>query len=314
MVQRVDPHPKPRPRFIEPMECQRVAKLPEGERWVYEPKQDGYRVIGVIDGGTAVLHSMSGLNYTGKYPHIAEALNWLKLRGAVFDGEVVALDESGRANFQELQSARLSRLPIVYYVFDVLHLQGRDLLDRPLSERREHLEELATRFSDPLRLNPSFKVPLPAFIEQVRRLQLEGIVAKRLDSIYVPGQESDRWRKHRFNQEDEFVIGGYVRGGRNFSSLVVGEYRGKDLYYVKRVAAGFTPHLREETFEALRGLETRKCPFVNLPEPNRSGHGLDAEKMRECVWLKPERKCELEFVERTKGGRLRHAEFRRLVG
>jgi ATP-dependent DNA ligase len=188
------------------------------------------------------------------------------------------------------------------------------LLDLPLSERRVQLEELATRFSDPLRLNPSFKVPLHRFIEQVRRLQLEGIVAKRLDSIYVPGQESDAWRKHRFNQEDEFVIGGYVRGGRNFSSLAVGEYRGTDLYYVKRVAAGFTRHLRDEVFEALHGLETPKCPFVNLPEPNRSGHGLTTEKMRECVWLRPERKCELEFVERTKGGRLRHAEFRRLTG
>ncbi|HKR85633.1 MAG TPA: hypothetical protein VJS37_15850, partial [Terriglobales bacterium] len=108
MVQRVDPHPKPRPRFIEPMECQRVANLPEGERWVYEPKQDGYRVIAVIDGSTTVLHSMSGLNYTNKYPHIAEALKWLKLREAVFDGEVVALDESGKASFQELQNARLT--------------------------------------------------------------------------------------------------------------------------------------------------------------------------------------------------------------
>lgn len=314
MVQRVDPHPKPRPRFIEPMECQRVAKLPEGERWVYEPKQDGYRVIAVIDGNASLLYSMSGLNYTSRYPHIAEALKWLKLREAVFDGEVVAIDASGRPNFQELQNARLTKLPIVYFVFDLLHLHGQDLLDQPLSERRRELEKLAAGFSDPLRLNPSFQVPLSAFVAQVRKLGLEGVVAKRLDSIYVPGQESDSWRKHRFNQEDEFVIGGYVRGGHNFSSLVVGEYRGTDLYYVKRVAAGFTPHLREEVFGALHGLETKKCPFANLPEPNRSGHGLTAEKMRECVWLKPERKCELEFVERTKGGRLRHAEFRKLIG
>jgi len=108
MVQRVAVHPQPRPRFIEPMECQRVAKLPDGEQWVYEPKQDGYRVIAVIDGSTSVLHSMSGLNYTAKYPHVAEALKWLKLKEAVFDGEVVALDESGKANFQELQNARLT--------------------------------------------------------------------------------------------------------------------------------------------------------------------------------------------------------------
>jgi ATP-dependent DNA ligase len=148
----------------------------------------------------------------------------------------------------------------------------------------------------------------------VRRLGLEGIVAKRANSVYIPGKISDGWQKHRFNQEGEFVIGGYVSGGRNFSSLIVGEYRGEDLYYMKRVVAGFTPHLRDEVFEELRGLRTKKCPFVNLPEKSQSGHGQTAEKMAECVWLKPERRCELEFVERTAGGRLRHAAFRRLVG
>src|SRR5437762_13745745 len=117
-------------------------------------------------------------------------------------------------------------------------------------------------------------------------------------SFYLPGKTSDAWQKHRFSEDAVFVIGGYVRGGSNFSSLVVGEYRGKDLYYVKRVTAGFTPHLRQQVYEALRGLETPKCPFVNLPEPNRSGHGLTAEKMRECTWAKPELRCELEIVER----------------
>src|SRR5437588_7903590 len=191
MVQHVARSPKPRPRFIETMECKRVPKLPEGDAWVYEPKQDGYRIIAVIDGSASLLYSMSGLDYTKKYPHIAQALKWLKLREAVFDGEVVALDESGRPDFQELQNARLTRLPIVYFIFDVLHLQGRDLLDRPLSERRRELEELAPRFADPL-LNPSFNVSLAAFTEQVRKLRLEGIVvAKRSDSIYIPGKESE---------------------------------------------------------------------------------------------------------------------------
>ena len=113
MVQRVAVTSKLRPRFIEPMECKRVPKLPEGDAWVYEPKQDGYRIIAVIDGTSSQLFSMSGLNYTAKYPHIAEALKWLKLREAVFDGEVVALDEAGRPNFQELQNARLTKLAII---------------------------------------------------------------------------------------------------------------------------------------------------------------------------------------------------------
>ena len=177
MVQRAAVSPKSRPRFIEPMECKRVSKLPEGDAWVYEPKQDGYRIIAVIDGASPLLFSMSGLNYTAKYPHVAEALKWLKLKEAVFDGEVVALDPSGRPNFQELQNARLTKLPIIYYVFDLLHLRGRDLLDRRLSERRNQLEQLAADFADPVRLNPAFHVSLADFEATVRKLGLEGIVA-----------------------------------------------------------------------------------------------------------------------------------------
>lgn len=313
MVQRGERNPKPRPRFIEPMECTRVAKLPGDPDWQYEIKQDGYRAIAVVDGNSVSVYSFSAKDYSRDFPEIVFALKEAKLGKAVLDGEIVALDEQGRARFQELQNRKKRRLPIVYYVFDLLHYAGRDTLGLPLLTRRQILEGIAKHFSDPVRLNPIFRTELSLLIEQVKRLQLEGVVAKRVNSIYLPGKLSDAWQKHRFNQEAEFVIGGYVRAGRNFSSLVVGEYRGKDLYYVKRVAAGFTSHLRDEVFDELRSLETRKCPFANLPEPSRSGHGLTAEKMRECVWLKPERRCELEFVERTASGRLRHATFRRLV-
>jgi len=296
------------------MECKRVPNLPEGDAWVYEPKQDGYRIIAIIDGNSSQLFSMSGLNYTAKYPHVAEALKWLKLKEAVFDGEIVALDESGRPNFQELQNARLTTRPIVYFVFDLLHLKGRDLLDVPLLERRKRLEDVAENFQNPVRLNPSFRVSLAAFTESVRKLGLEGIVAKRLDSIYIPGKESDAWRKRRFNQEDEFVIGGYIPGGQNFSELLIGEERGNDLVYIKRLIAGFVPHTRAEVFDAIKGLRTKKCPFANLPESRKSPYAMTEEVMRQCVWVKPERRCEVEFVERTKGGRLRHPEFRRLTG
>ena len=313
MVQRVNIHPKPRPRFIEPMECTRVPKLPEGDDWAYEIKQDGYRVIGLVDGNSALLYSMSGQDYSSDFRQVAFALKSLRQGNLVLDGEIVALDENGRASFQELQNRRTSRRPVVYYIFDVLHRNGRDLLDLSLNERKQILGEIGAGFSDPLRVNPLFRSELAPLVQHVRELGLEGIVAKRLGSIYIPGRESNVWQKHRFNQEAEFVIGGYVANGKNFSSIIVGEYRGADLYYVKRVAAGFTQFLREQVLNELKPLTTSKCPFVNLPEPNRSGHGLTAEKMNDCVWLKPERRCELEFVERTKGGRLRHATFRRLI-
>ena len=313
MVQRGILRPKPRPRFIEPMECKRVRKLPEGAAWVYEIKQDGYRTIGIVDGNSAMLYSISGQDYSTKFRHIAFALKNLRQGDLVLDGETVALDERGRASFQELQNRRTSQRPIVYYIFDILHQSGRDTLDLPLNERKRILEGIGTHFSDPLRLNPLFRTQLAPLVQQVKSLGLEGVVAKRVDSIYIAGRESDAWQKHRFNQEGEFVIGGYVRSASNFSSLIIGEYRGQQLYYVKRVAAGFTAHLRDQVFRELKPLVTPKCPFVNVPEPNRSGHGLTAEKMKQCVWLKPERRCELEFVERTNSGRLRHAVFRQLV-
>jgi bifunctional non-homologous end joining protein LigD len=313
MVQRVSLHPKLRPRFIEPMECRRVPTLPEGHDWLYEIKQDGYRAIGLIDGNSAMLYSISGQDYSSQFRHIAFSLQNLRQGDLILDGEIVALDEKGRASFQELQNRRTSRRPIVYYVFDMLHRNGRDTLNLPLVQRRQMLDGIGAHFADPLRLNPQFQTKLPALIQQVRTLGLEGIVAKRGDSIYLPGKVSDAWQKHRFNLEGEFVIGGYVAHGRNFSSIIVGEYRGGDLYYVKRIAAGFTPHLRNQVFKQLKPLATSKCPFIDLPEPNRSGHGLTAEKMKDCVWVKPERRCELEFVERTKSARLRHAVFRRLL-
>src|SRR5690349_6041793 len=229
-----------------------------------------------------------------------------------------SLKPSGRPNFQELQNARLTKLPIIYYVFDLLHVKGCDLLGRPLSERREQLQQLATGFTDPLRLNTEFHVSLSAFEATVRRLGLEGIVAKRSDSIYIPGKESDAWRKHRFNQEDEFVIGGYIPGGQNFSELLIGEDRdapasksvpgspaeagaasagvrvpaavaaGSSLIFIKRLIAGFTPHTRAEVFDAIKALRTPKCPFANLPERGKSPHALTEEVMRQCVWVKPE--------------------------
>ncbi len=313
MVQYVPRDPKPRPRFIEPMECTRVSRLPEGDDWVYEIKQDGYRVIALVDLGSAFLYSMSGNSYTDDFPGIVFALRELRQGNLVLDGEIVALDPSGRANFQELQNRRRTRFPIVYYVFDILHQDGKDTLSLPLSRRKQILNKLAVHFRDPLRLNDSFQTELSPLIEQVRKLGLEGIVAKRADSIYLAGKVSDAWQKHRFNQEGQFVVGGYVRAGDTFSSLIIGEYRGNNLYYVKRVAAGFTAALRKQVLEQLKSLRTKQCPFVNLPEPGRSGHGLTDDKMRDCVWLKPERRCELEFVERTQSGRLRHAVFRRLI-
>src|SRR3954469_22855788 len=160
MVQRGILKPKPRPRFIEPMECKRVTALPQGSEWVYEIKQDGYRAIGLVDGNSALLYSISGLDYSSQFQHITFALKNLGQGNLVLDGEIVALDEKGRASFQELQNHHKTRQPVVYYIFDLLHWRERDTLELPLDDRKRLLDTIAAHFSDPLRLNPVFRTEL----------------------------------------------------------------------------------------------------------------------------------------------------------
>src|SRR5438270_7316791 len=131
------------------MECQRVPKLPEGDGWLYEIKQDGYRAIGLVDGNSALLYSMSGRNLSTEFPQVAFALRELRQGNLVLDGEIVALDEAGRASFQELQNRKRTRFPIVYYIFDVLHWNGRDTMELPLTKRKEILAKLGRHFRDP---------------------------------------------------------------------------------------------------------------------------------------------------------------------
>ena len=139
----------------------------------------------------------------------------------------------------------------------------------------------------------------------------KGIIAKRTDSMYEPGRRSGLWVKRRVNHSQAFVIGGYVPGHLGVDSIVIGVYRDKQLHYAARVRAGFVPLTRRQVFERIKPLETAKCPFVNLPEKEagRWGQGLTAEKMKECVWVKPRIVAEIEFLEWTGADHLRHTKF-----
>jgi ATP-dependent DNA ligase len=201
---------------------------------------------------------------------------------------------------------------IVYYVFDVMVLGGRNVMGETLATRRDLLtREVLPRLADPVREAPRFDAALADLIAAVGAQGLEGLVAKRLDSVYEPGARSGAWRKMRLNRSEEFMIGGYTKGGRPFDALVLGRYEGDRLLYVARTRVGFTPASRERLMAKLRQLEIPECPFANLPEA-RSGRwseGLTAEKIRECVWVRPELVAEVEFVEWTPDNHLRHARF-----
>jgi bifunctional non-homologous end joining protein LigD len=257
------------------------------------------------------LRSRNDNDFTARYPAIAKALGALPDE-TVIDGEVVAIDESGRPSFNALQNHRSPATPLIYYVFDVMVLAGTDVRAQPLTRRRELLErEILSRFADPIRYSPALDAGLRDLIRSVREQGLEGLVAKRLDSVYEAGQRSGAWQKMRINRSQEFVIGGYTVGGKTFDALVFGYYDGPRLLYVARTRNGFTPRLREELLKRLRPLEIGECPFANLPEARsrRWGEGLTSAKMKDCRWVRPVLVGQFEFTEWTPDDHLRHSRF-----
>ena len=301
--------PKAKAAFIEPM--QRTEALPEGADWLYELKLDGYRALSIKTAAGVQFRSRNDNDFSLRYPAIAKSLASLPDE-TVIDGEVVAVDESGRPSFNILQNYGSSKAPILYYVFDVLVLAGRDLMGLPLSTRRDLLDRhILSKLSESIRESPELKAGLRDLVASVRAQGLEGLVAKRRDSRYEPGQRSGAWRKMRINKGQEFVIAGYTVGGATFDALVFGYYEGSKLLYVSRTRNGFTPRVREELVKRFRGLEITECPFANLPEARsgRWGQGLTAEKMAECRWLEPVLVGQFEFTEWTPDNHLRHSRF-----
>src|SRR5439155_4854317 len=183
---------------------------PECANWAYEVKLDGYRALAMRTSGKVHLRSRHNKDFTTKYPAIVSALARLPDE-TVIDGEVVALDDSGWPSFSALQDYASSKVPIVYYVFDVLMIAGRNAMSEPASVRRDLLRrEILPKLGEPIRESPVMGVNLPDLINAVRAHGFEGLVAKRLDSKYEPGQRSGAWRKMRIGQGQEFVISGYT--------------------------------------------------------------------------------------------------------
>jgi DNA ligase D-like protein (predicted ligase) len=302
--------PKAEASFIEPMECLSVSKLPEGDHWIWEVKLDGYRGVAVKSGNGVTLFSRRRKSLNRQFPYIVEALADLPA-GTVVDGEVVAIDESGRPNFNLLQNFRAQASRIQYHVFDLLCWKDRDLTRVPLFERRAMLKSVVVIRDKRIRIADYFEAAPKDLLSAVREQGLEGIIGKRKDSVYQPGKRSGAWIKYRVNLGQEFVIGGYFPGPHGIDSLIVGYYDGDELIYVARTRNGFVPASRRQVFSKLKHLVTPNCPFVNLPETRRSrfGEELNAEKMKKAVWLKPEAVAQIEFLEWTEGDRLRHSKF-----
>src|SRR3954453_11062482 len=213
-------------RFIEPMLLLRTESLPSGGQWLYELKLDGYRAIGFRRNRDVSLRSRNDNDFTVRYPAVVKALAKLP-DNTVVDGEIVAFDHEGRPSFNALQNFGSAPAPVVFYVFDVLVLSGKDLRPEPLHKRRELLEKnVLPKLPEPVQYSAPLDADLPVLIQSVKVHGFEGLVAKRWNSVYEPGLRAGGWMKRRVNRGQEFDIGGYTRGTKSLDALVFGYYHG----------------------------------------------------------------------------------------
>lgn len=288
--------------------AQRVDEAPEGDAWLHEQKFDGYRILADLDGRKLRLLSRRFNDWTSQFPSVVDAVAALPAKQAVIDGEVAVVLPDGRTSFQALQNAFGRRdANVVYFVFDLLELDGQDLSQLPLEERKERLHALVgkkkrgvIRYSEHVVGNGG------KFFELACKQGLEGIISKRRDRPYTPGRGSS-WVKTKCSQRQELVIGGYTdpEGTRtHIGALLVGYFDKGKLVYAGKVGTGFTQKMLVELKQALAPHERTACPFT--PEPPRTWTGANRH------WVAPVLVAEVAFAEWTDDGRLRHPSFQGL--
>lgn len=309
---------KSKPSFAEPMKARLVTQLSPGGDWFYEIKFDGVRTIAIKQGDKVQLLSRTHKSYVISFPEIRDAVRLLPCDTVVLDGEIVALDEQGRSSFQMLQpfihgnGSSVARPPIIFYVFDILNLEGRNTGVLPLHERKKLLETVLQKPPPWIRVSSAFQDRPSRLLKQVQKLGLEGLIGKKRLSEYEPGRRSGSWIKLKIVTEQEFVIGGYTapKGSRKyFGSLVIGYYQRKQLLYASKVGTGFDSSLLRSLFKQFQKFKTVRCPFTNLPSKRSDTNGVSASEMKRCTWLKPTLVCQVRFSQWTNDHHLRQPVF-----
>lgn len=287
--------------FITPMLAQLTDQPPfDDPGWLFEIKWDGYRAIAEVGRKGCRLYSRNGLSFAKAYAKVFAALTKIK-HEAVLDGEIVVFDEHDRPSFQKLQNyANTSSHTIHYFVFDILMLDGKDLTKLPLVERKAVLESILPN-NDVIRFCDHVVGSGKAFYKEIEKGNIEGMIAKRIDSTYHPGKRNTDWLKIKNVQSDEAVIVGYTapKGSRvGFGSLLLGQYMKGKLTYIGNVGTGFNDKTLKELFRKLTGLERDGSPLDHAVKPPPA-----------TTWVEPELVCNIKFTEKTSDGMVRHPVF-----
>lgn len=304
----------PKPSRLSPMLATMIDKPFDKEGWQYEIKWDGYRAVAFCNKNTIDLKSRNDKSFNAKFYPVYNAVQQWNIN-AVVDGEVVVLSKDGKPNFGALQNWRSEADGEIYfYVFDLLWLNGKDLMQTPLSERRSILKQIIPENSI-IRFSENFEVSGIELFETAKKMGLEGIMAKKSDSIYSAGIRSKDWLKIKANKRQEMVIGGYTKNddsSKSFSSLLLGVYEKGKLVYTGKVGTGFNDKQQLAMLKQFKPYIINSAPFSELPDINNPSRFRHNPPHATTVWMKPELVCEVSFTEMTTDGIMRHPSFEAL--
>ncbi len=303
------------PENIEPMLATLVDEPFHEPGWIYEIKWDGYRALTYINNTTVDIRSRNNKSFNEKFYPIYDRLKKWKVN-AVLDGEIIVMNDKGAADFSDLQGWRSEADGhLVYYIFDILWLDGEDLTKKTLSERRKILQSIIPGGDATLRLSESFDAEGKELFQLAEKFGLEGIIAKKEDSLYHPGIRSKEWLKIKTEKRQEAVIAGYTKNegtSKKFSALLLGLYEKGEFVFIGPVGTGFSTKLQDELLKKMKPLETSKCPFKTVPDYNKPSRFRPNPPKAAVTWLKPQLVCEISYRELTKDGAIRHPSFKGL--
>lgn len=302
----------PFPKGITPMLATLVEKPFDEAGWLYEIKWDGYRSLAFMQKGNAELMSRNNKSFNEKFYPVYNAVKVWGIQ-AVVDGEIVVVNKDGVSSFGALQNWRSEADgDLYYYVFDLLWLNGYDITALPLQERRRLLHEQLPAQQSVIRMSENFHATATEFLAAAAKMGLEGIIAKKEDSVYEPGNRSRNWLKMKTGKRHEVVIGGFTHNESSpklFSSLLVGVFENGTLHYTGKIGTGFTEERQREMMKQFKPLIVKKPPFDELPDVNKPSRFRPDPPHATATWLKPQLVCEVSYTEMTNDGVMRHPSF-----